>query len=124
MTESIKNQLKRDNLTLKNLIGIGVDGANAMVGSRNSVLLKLFELIPRLVAIKYLCHSLHLCAEHACDVLPKNLDFLVKESHAWFSRSTLRSTEYSQLFKVMGESAPSKIPKLSGTRWLARLNAH
>lgn len=122
-TNSIVNQLKSDGLKLENLIGLGIDGENTMAGSKNSVSSKLKDLVPNLVVIKCLCHSLHLCAEKACDILPKNLDYLVKSSHSWFSNSAKRNKEYAEMFKVMNERAPKKIAKLSGTRWLARLNA-
>ncbi|KYN14500.1 hypothetical protein ALC57_13294, partial [Trachymyrmex cornetzi] len=47
------NQLKNDNLKLENL-GIGVDGANVMVGEHNSFSSKLKFIIPHLVTVKCL----------------------------------------------------------------------
>ena len=123
MTAAIVGQLQENKLDLAKLIGIGIDGANAMAGQNNSVSSKLTDMNPELVTIKCLCHSLHLCAEKACDKLPRVLDTLVKESHAWFSRSTSRNIKYAKLFEVMCEKRPKKISKLSGTRWLARLDA-
>ena len=121
---TLQTQLTSDNLPLKNLIGIGVDGANVMVGQHNS-----FSTILRattnneLVTIKCVCHSLHLVAEHSFKLLPKHLDFLIKESHNWFSLSSKRQIAYRNLYKVMNKKGPTKIDKLSGTRWLARCNA-
>ncbi|XP_033221214.1 zinc finger protein 862-like [Belonocnema kinseyi] len=123
MTSSLKEQLQKDGLPLDKLLGIGIDGANAMAGEHNSVSSKLREIIPHLVTIKCVPHSLHLCAERACDILPKNLVFLVKESHSWFSKSTKRNIYYNRLHKIIADSNPRKIAKMSGTRWLARLNA-
>lgn len=119
----IIHQLKSDGLKLENLIGLGIDGENTMAGVKNSVSAKLKELVPHLVVIKCLCHSSHICAEKACDILPKHLDYLVKTSHSWFSNSAKRNKAYAELFKLMNERTPKKIAKLSGTRWLARLNA-
>lgn len=123
MTNCLKKQLEDDKLKLKNLIGIGIDGANPMAGPNNSVSSRLTEEVPHLVTVKCVAHSLHLCAEKAFEILPKNLDFLVKKSYSWFAKSTKRIIEYEKLYTTMGENNPQKITKLSGTRWLARLKA-
>lgn len=123
MTESFKDQLKKDGLNMTKIIGIGVDGANSMIGEHNSFGSRLREIIPHLVTVKCLCHSLHLAAEKACDVLPRNLDYLVETSHSWFSRSTKRTIEFADLYKTITGKMPTTIPKLSGTRWLARFEA-
>lgn len=64
MTNIIKKQLE-DHLKLKNILGIGIDGANAMVGEHTFVSSKLKSIIPHLVMIKCLPHSLHLSAERS-----------------------------------------------------------
>lgn len=88
LSAAIVNQIESDNLKLKNLIGIGVDGANVMVGAHHSVSSFLKTTNKELVVIKCVCHSLHLAAEHAFKVLPRNLDFIIRESVSWFSCST------------------------------------
>lgn len=124
LTETIRNQLINDNLPIENLIGIGVDGANVMVGQNNSVSTILKAMTTQdLIIIKCVCHSLHLAVEHSFKLLPKHLDFLIKESHNWFSCSSKRQIAYKELYKTMNEKNPTKIDKLSGTRWLARYNA-
>lgn len=124
LTGTLTRQLKKDNLPLENVIGVGVDGANVMVGKHNSFSTQLKALTNQdLVVVKCVCHSLHLAAEHSFKTLPKHLDFLIKETHNWFSCSSKRQIEYKKLYEVMNESAPKKIDKLSGTRWLARYNA-
>lgn len=75
------------------------------------------------MVIKCTCHSLHLAAEKSCDCLPRNLDYLVKKSHTWFSHSTKRNIEYKKIYEAINQSTPKKIAKLSGTRWLARIEA-
>lgn len=122
-TTAFTNQLEKDNLKLENLLGIGIDGENKMAGAHNSVSSELTKKIPHLVTVKCLPHSLHLCAEHACDVLPRHLDFLIKEAHSWFSNSTDRNVHFSQLYETIVGKKPKKIPKLSGTRWLVRLDS-
>lgn len=124
---ALKLQLEADGLSLKNLVGIGVDGANVMVGVNHSVSSLLKEEVPDIVIIKCICHSLHLCAENAAETLPRQLEYLVREAHNWFSNSPKRKDEYKKLYKVMnGDEAkkdPKKIAGLSGTRWLARYSA-
>ncbi|XP_018365745.1 PREDICTED: uncharacterized protein LOC108763808 [Trachymyrmex cornetzi] len=100
-----------------------VDGTNSMVGKNDSVASRLKRIIPHLVVIKCVCHSLHLTAEKSCDVLPRNLDYLVKKSHTWFSHSTKRIIEYRKIYETINQNMPKKIAKLSGTRWLARIEA-
>lgn len=116
----VKQQLTNDKLQLKNLIGIGVDGANVMVGQHHSFATLLKREVPDAIVVKCICHSLHLCAEKACKVLPKRLEFLVREIHNYFSHSPKRITEYRNLYLLLKGEIPHKVAKLSGTRWLAR----
>ncbi|XP_057322538.1 uncharacterized protein LOC130665927 [Microplitis mediator] len=122
---ALTSQLKADKLPIENLVGIGVDGASVMVGCNQSVVSLLRKDLPDLIVMKCVCHSLHLCAEKATDVLPKDLEYLVREAHNWFSYSPKRLDEYRDLYETMnnGNRKPKKITGLSGTRWLARYNA-
>lgn len=122
--ELIVNQFKQDALKLENLIGIGVDGANVMVGKYNSVTALLKRELPDLIIVKCVSHSLHLCAEKAAELLPRQLEFLVRETHNWFSYSPKRVDKYRNLYETINNNKdPNKIQGLSGTRWLARYQA-
>ncbi|XP_074026139.1 zinc finger protein 862-like isoform X2 [Leptinotarsa decemlineata] len=122
--QAIINQLKKDGLKIENMIGIGVDGANIMVGKHNSVTALLKRDLPDLIVVKCVSHSLHLCAEKAAESLPRQLEFLVRETHNWFSYSPKRLDYYKTLYESMNYNKdPKKIPGLSGTRWLARYQA-
>ncbi|CAH1972573.1 unnamed protein product [Acanthoscelides obtectus] len=123
ISAAVTKQLELDGLKLGNLIGIGVDGANVMVGAHNSVASFLKAKNNELVIIKCVCHSLHLAAEYAFKLLPRHLDFIIKECHNWFSCSTKRQIAYKQIFETLTDQKPLKIDQLSGTRWLARYNA-
>lgn len=121
---SIVNQLKKDGLKIENMVGIGVDGANVMVGKHNSVTAILKKELPDLIIVKCVSHSLHLCAEKAAELLPRQLEFLVRETHNWFSYSPKRLDNYKKLYETMNDNKyPKKIQGLSGTRWLARYQA-
>ncbi|XP_053596147.1 uncharacterized protein LOC128668022 [Microplitis demolitor] len=122
--EAIVNQLKEDGIKIENMIGIGVDGANVMVGKHNSVTAIFKRDLPDLIIVKCVCHSLHLCAEKAAESLPRQLEFLVRETHNWFSYSPKRLDYYRKLYETMNNNTdPKKIQGLSGTRWLTRYQA-
>ncbi|XP_063895636.1 LOW QUALITY PROTEIN: zinc finger protein 862-like [Helicoverpa armigera] len=123
LTDVFKAQLIADGLNPDKLLGIGVDGANVMVGEHHSFSSILKESIPELITIKCVCHSLHLAAENAFKTLPRFLDFL-QRIHNWFSNSTKRQIEYKEIYKLLYEGKkPLKINKLAGTRWLSRYEA-
>ena len=63
-------------LTYTNLVGLGSDGCNVMLGSRNSVLTRLKAKQPSLVSFHCNCHVAALIANHACGVLPNYLEDL------------------------------------------------
>lgn len=122
--EAIVNQFKKDGLKLENLIGIGIDGANVMVGKYNSVTALLKRELSDLIIVKCVSHFLHLCAEKAAELLPRQLEFLVRETHNWFSYSPKRLDNYKKLYETINNNNdPKKIQALSGTRWLARYQA-
>lgn len=121
---AITNQLKKDGIKVENMVGIGVDRANVMVGKHNSVTAILKRELPDLIVVKCVSHSLHLCAENATELLPRQLEFLVREAHNWFAYSPKRLEQYRDLFETMNANRnPKKIQGLSGTRWLARYEA-
>lgn len=120
----IVDQFEKDGLQLENMVGIGVDGANVMVGKHNSVTAILKRKLPDLIIVKCVSHSLHLCAEKAAELLPRQLEFLVREAHNWFSYSPKRVDYYKTLYETINNNKdPKKIQGLSGTRWLARYQA-
>ncbi|XP_026685957.1 uncharacterized protein LOC113471199 [Diaphorina citri] len=101
MVTAFQSALEKDGLKIDKLLGIGIDGANVMTGKYNSFSSKLKELIPHLVIVKCVCHSLHLAAEKSLLELPSHIDFLIKECTSWFSKSTDRQVKYRKLFEAM-----------------------
>lgn len=53
-------------MPFENLLGFASDGANAMLGRRNSIKTRLMEKQPNLFVIHCICHVAALCASHAC----------------------------------------------------------
>lgn len=115
--------LRDRGLDIQNLIGIGTDNAAVMTGARHSVytILKTEYNLPHLILIPCVCHSLQLAVTHASEgTLPRNIEFLIRETYNWFSHSTKRQIEYKKIFQFIncGE-APLKVLKACNTRWLS-----
>ena len=119
---AILGQLSKDNIPIDQMIGIGVDGANVNVGRHHSISTLLREKIPHLVVFKCICHTLHLAASYAMDILPRHLDYMIQETCSWFTCSTKRQKVYKQIYRTMcdGEN-PSKMGRYAETRWLSRV---
>jgi hypothetical protein len=118
--QKILECLEEDNLPLANVVGIGSDGANAMVGRHKSVATLLQATVPGIVVFRCVCHSLHLAASKAAMTLPTSLEFLIRETHNWFSSSPKRCIAYQQIYSTLEGNEPKKIPGHCETRWLAR----
>lgn len=71
--------LEQAKLNIKNLMGIGTDGASNLCGRNHSLFTLLKESIPNIVLVKCICHSLNLCSAKACEELPSTLEFLIRE---------------------------------------------
>ena len=66
-------------LSYSNLVGLGTDGANVMLGRRNSIFSRLQTEQPSLVAIHCNCHIAALIVNASCKVLPDNLEELTTD---------------------------------------------
>lgn len=95
--KSILGALKEDGLDFQNLIGLGTDGANVLIGHRSGVCTRLKELQPELIGVKCVCHSLAKVAEYAFRKLPSHLEVLVRDIYSYFSYSSSRKDRYAQV---------------------------
>ena len=57
---AIRDALEEDNLDINLLVGLGVDGASAMVGRNHSVATLLKAVVPHLIVVRCVAHSLAL----------------------------------------------------------------
>lgn len=121
ITNTILEVLKKYNLDIKKLRGIGTDNASVMTGVNSGVYQRLKALIPHLILIRCICHSLQLAVSAASkEFVPRNLEFLIRETYSWFPHSALRQSEYKKLYNVMNEGhEPLKIVMACNTRWLS-----
>lgn len=110
-------------LNLKNLVGLGTDNASVMTGLNNGVytILKQEFNLPHLVLVRCLCHSLQLAVAHASEeTIPRNIEFLLRETYNWFSLSPQRRQEYSKIYETINcGKQPLKILQKCATRWLS-----
>lgn len=122
--DAVKKCLEEYELDLCQCIGFASDGANNMIGERNSLWSRIKESNPNCIQLKCICHSLALCIQKAFNKLPSALDFLLSEVASWFSRSSLRRESYHEICGIMNpdEAQISSNPfqKLALTRWLSR----
>ncbi|KAH8036852.1 hypothetical protein HPB51_006121 [Rhipicephalus microplus] len=123
IVRALENLLTRMGLDKKRLLGIGVDNASVNTGVNNGIFetIKREWQLPNLIMVRCICHSLQLALSHAVQgTLPRNVDFLVRETHMWFSHSSKRKAAYSQLYRSLcdGEE-PLSIPRVCDTRWIS-----
>jgi hypothetical protein len=91
-----------------NCIGFASDGANNMMGAHNSVVSRLKDAILNIFIMKWICHSLHLCASYACEKLPQKVEKFTRDVYNYFSNSPKRSGELKQ-FQEFANVSPVKM---------------
>lgn len=118
---AIKTTLAKFDIPLQNLLGIGTDNASVMTGVNNGVHAKLKRELPYLVLVRCICHSLQLAVSAVTkNFLPRNLEFIIKETYNWFSNSSSRQAAYKDLYKLINDGHdPLKIVQSCQTRWLS-----
>ncbi|GBP01563.1 hypothetical protein EVAR_101094_1 [Eumeta japonica] len=82
------------------------------------------EEVPHLILVRCLCHSLQLAVSAAAkEFLPRNLEFLIRETYDWFSRSSSRQSLYKELYKTINDGQkPLKIVQACQTSVEQALN--
>ena len=105
-------------LLYDDLIGLGTDGANVMLGAWNSVMSQLWCKQPALVALHCHCHIAALIANEACKVLPDELEDQTTDVWYYFQKSPRRLRQFEE-FRCFVECKPHKLLKAYQTRWLS-----
>ena len=100
------------------LVGLGSDGANVMLGNRNSVLSRLKAKQPGLISFHCNCHLAALIGNHASKALPDFLEEVTIQVWYFFQKSPKRYRVFEE-FQVFVESKPHKLLKAGQTRWLS-----
>lgn len=119
--KTVINVLDNANIPHLNLIGFASDGCNTMMGANNSVVSRLKTVYPGIVILKCICHSLHLCASHACEELPRMCEDLARDIYNFFKNSSKRQSQFIE-FQTFCNADPHKILRPSQTRWLSLIS--
>ena len=119
--QHVQDFFKAINIDLGNCIAMGTNGAANLCGRHHSLYALMKKDFPNLTLVKCLCHSLHLACSHASEELPSTVEYLLRETFCWFSRSSLRQQSYMDMYKLISNGQqPLHLIPLSATRWLAR----
>ncbi|KAA0714107.1 hypothetical protein E1301_Tti022795 [Triplophysa tibetana] len=101
------------------MMGIAKDGASVMVGKNHSVFTLLKQIQPNLQLIRCVCHSLDIVANKAMQLLPSNIEYMVRETYNWFVHSAKRQYEYKNIYETINNGGcPLKLISPSCTGWL------
>ena len=95
--QAIHEKLTESQLNVQNCLGFACNGASVMVGSHNSVTMRLQAVAPNFKLIKCICHSLVLCIQHAMNELPSSINFLLSEIPKWFNKSSIWHQAFKEL---------------------------
>ena len=101
-----------------NLVGLRSDGANVMLGTRNSVLIGLKAKQPALISFHCNCHLVALIANRACKTLPDYLEDVTIQIWYFFQKSP-KWYRIIEEFHAFVDSIPHKLLKAGQTRWLS-----
>jgi hypothetical protein len=91
--EAVLSTFKETEIPIKNIIGFASDGANVMMGEKNSVSSRLTTECPGITIMKCICHSINLCVSEACKKLPRTCEDLARNIYhfLWIYRVSQNS---------------------------------
>lgn len=115
---SLSSKLSELGLEIKDVIGFAADTTNVMFGQHSGIVAKIKEVNPKCFFIKCVCHSAALSVSHACKILPRNLEQIVKEVYGYFSQSSKRQREFAE-FQNFTDTENHRILRHYDIRWLS-----
>jgi len=108
-----------DSMIAKKLVCVGADGASVMEGQRNGLCVRLqLSAAPYMLSIHCMAHRMNLAFKIVSKFpLVSNVEYLVREVHAYFCRSPKRFLEFQKF--VEGITDGKKLLKDVDTRWIS-----
>ena len=97
----IKQFFEKHGIPFENMVGYAADNASVMMGNMGGLKAKFKSILPNLFVIGCICHSLHLCSNNACLMLPRSVEELCKDVHNYINHSPKRLIKFS--FKISFE---------------------
>ena len=116
--ETMENDLRKHNIEISHVVGFSADTTNVIFGNNNSIVTRILAANPQCMVIKCACHSCALAVSHACSVLPRHLEQLVKECYNYFSCSSKRTLEFQE-FQDFTNSNQYRMLRFYSIRWLS-----
>ena len=110
IVEKITECLKRKNIDIIDMVGIGTDGASVITGRKNGVVQKLKEYSPSLIGVH--------CAAHHCALATSQAS--IPELAAF--NSALRSNKLADIQSIM-QLPTLKFANIHSVRWLSLRHA-
>jgi hypothetical protein len=116
--ELMKTDLAKHDVQITQLVGFAADTTNVIFDENNSIASRIKEENPNCLAIKCACHSCALAVSHACALLPRNLEQVVKECYNYFALSSKRCNKFKE-FQEFTESKQYRMLRFYDIRWLS-----
>ena len=113
--ETMENDLRKHSIEMSHIVGFSADTTNVTFGNNNSIVTRILAANLHCIVIKCACHSCALAVSHACSVLLRNLEQLVKECYNDFSCASKRLLE----FQDFTNSNQYRILRFYSIRWLS-----
>uniref|UniRef100_H2ZXB7 HAT C-terminal dimerisation domain-containing protein n=1 Tax=Latimeria chalumnae TaxID=7897 RepID=H2ZXB7_LATCH len=111
--KAVKDAFQGDNIKWENVMGLGTDGAENMIGKNNSLISRIKEKQPHLYTLHCVCHVNHICVSDAHKKLPNYLDNFFVELFWHFHHS-----EVLKGYQEFTDTVIHKILKPCSARWL------
>ena len=111
--------LSKNDIPLKNIVGLGVDNCSTLMGASSGFQARLRSYVPDLYVAGCSCHSLALAANHAAEVIDPMFEELLRDVSSYFSRSPKRQRELVVIQERLGVSV-HQVLRFVETRWLSR----
>ena len=119
---AVQEKFRADSIPWANVVSLGVDNTNSMIGKNNSFASWCRQRNPDIFVSGCPCHLVHIAASNGHDsfakVIGANIEDLHIDLYYWFERSTKRKGVLLEYMELCGHEY-AKILKHVSTRWLS-----
>ena len=113
----MQNNLCKNNIEIS-YVGFSADTADVIFSNNNNIVTQILAANLHCIGLKHACHSCVLAVSHACFVLPRILEQLIKECYNYFSFSGKRILEF-QGCQDFTNSNQYRMLRSYSIRWLS-----
>jgi hypothetical protein len=103
--DEIKSHLKKRNIPISRIMGLGTDGANTMTGTKERLTGQFLKENPHLVNTHCAAHRLALCTEQSAKSVPAMVEFqrTTEQIYYHFKKSPVKCDRVREIQKLLGE---------------------